>query len=351
MAHLTEADVHGAAFALVAEGQSPGIEAVARRLARGSRTTIHKHLQTFWLQLAERVAAPAEEPVPPEIADLASALWSRAQAAAQSAADQRVRTLEDRAAAKELRAGEAIAEARRVADSASAEIARAHEARELAEQRADSARLQAGESAHALAESEHARQAAQAAATNAHERLQALERHLADVEVSHANAIAELKAAHGEEIARLHAAHDRELDRVRVALDAERTRASALAKDVGQKESRLQDELASARSAQLAAATSEARSRAERDAAADQLRDAESARAKLFDQVQELQRAMDRLSQQAADNAAALAARAEWISPAQLASAVEAALAARQAPRATEAEGTAGKVRGGKRNA
>ncbi|XAI97160.1 hypothetical protein [Dolichospermum phage Dfl-JY45] len=325
MSHLTEDQVHAAAFALIDEGQSPGIEAVARRLGRGSRTTIHKYLQTFWPRLAAMVATPAAPDVPTEIADLLQELWTRAQRRAQAETDARVRAREEKAAALEHRSAEAISEARQVAQAASAELAKALDTRALAEQRAEVANKRAEQKATALAESEQRRDAAETAAAHAAARCEQLQRHLTDVEASHVASVATITEAHAAEIARLLATHDRELDRVRVALDAERTRTTTLGREHAQRESRLQEELAAARAAQLTAATAEARLRAEKDGLAQQLQ-ARSA------DVQRLEREVHALQRANASYAAEMDRRADWVSPEQLKAAVAAGAAQTPAP-------------------
>lgn len=319
MSHLTEDQVHATALALIDDGQSPGIEAVARRLGRGSRTTIHKYLQTFWPRLAAMVATPAAPDVPTEVADLLQQLWARAQALAQDETNARVRAREEKAAALEQRANEAILEARQVAEAASTELASAHDARALAEQRADNATSAMQKKALALAASEQRRAEAETQAAHAAERVEQLQRHLADVESSHAASVADIKEAHATEIARLVAAHDRELDRLRVTLDGERTRTNALAKETAQREARLQEELAAARAAQLVAATAEARLRAEKDGLAQQLQ-ARSA------DLQRLDREVHALQRANASYAAELAQRADWVSPEQLKATVPASV-------------------------
>jgi len=264
MAHLTEIDVHEAALALIRDGRSPGIEAVAASLGRGSRTTVHKYLQSFWLTLDDRLRlANTAPPMPGAVADLADTLWFRASELAQAAADERVASREACAQAKELQACEALGKAAEVSEAASVEIARAHEGRSVAEQRAETAASSVRDKSAALARA--VALAEEHAVDRAHlqERGEQLERHLATLETTHAGATGDLKAAHADDIQRAVTTHEREMDRFRVELDRERQRSSAQAAEAAQREVNQQKEMAAARQAQLAAATAEARSRSE----------------------------------------------------------------------------------------
>lgn len=322
MAHLTESDVHAAAYELLRDHSNPGIDAVAKRLGRGSRTTIHKYLKTFWQQLGDRLAAPAAPALPSDVRDLMETLWARAieqtRAAAESALSARLAA----AASLEQRARDALEEARRQSEAASSAIATAHSARDNAEQRATAAIEHARMASQRCAEAERMQQQTTAACERAEQRASHLEHHFSSIESAHAAALDSLRAAHADEIARIESSHVRELDRVRVTLDNERTRAASHAKDAAQREVRLQDALTAARAAQLDAATREARTRTELGVANERIQTAAADIATLRALVDDLERRCAELARRLDDATALAATRADWIAPDHLATSV-----------------------------
>jgi hypothetical protein len=127
---ITENDVLTACDALLVSGSRPTIERVRHYLGRGSPNTVGPHLDTWFKGLGARIqdpaafAAPSGEPDP--VRGAASHLWEVAQAEARRDIDQRVAQ------------GVAEAEARAQASEARAQQAEAAlEASALAAQRAE----------------------------------------------------------------------------------------------------------------------------------------------------------------------------------------------------------------------
>lgn len=301
---ITEKDVHGAADALLLEGERPTIERVRLKLGRGSPNTITGFLNTWFMGLGSRLASEHPADIPEPVFTAARTLWQSAQAAAHAQIQtdqvaQREQLDRDRGAlASRAKALEAEA-ARLAAREADLELAvtslrdqlaaAVEQARALTVQR-DAAEAQQGQ-AHAAAQAkqeevealreararDHAQQAARLA--------QAQERHAAqerrwltelDVERQHAKGLqvelarvrqavdsarAETLAAQADcaRMAEERRAAEREAAALRAELDANRVRmqaveegAEAAAHAAGRRETERGEQLAHL-TAQLAA--------------------------------------------------------------------------------------------------
>ncbi|PPU67291.1 DNA-binding protein [Xanthomonas pisi] len=80
---ITESDVHGAADALVADGERPTVERIRAHLGTGSPNTVVRWLETWWQGLGPRLATDcqvriATANVPEAVAALAGQWWTLA---------------------------------------------------------------------------------------------------------------------------------------------------------------------------------------------------------------------------------------------------------------------------------
>lgn len=80
---VQQAEVSGAADALLAQGLRPTVERVRRQLGRGSPNTVSPMLETWFAGLAPRLGVSASEtnidPQPAELRQAMDTLWQRAQ--------------------------------------------------------------------------------------------------------------------------------------------------------------------------------------------------------------------------------------------------------------------------------
>lgn len=312
--HLTEEDVHAAAWALIQDGAAPTGDGIRRHLGRGSKTTIHKYLQTFWLALADR-AHPQTPEMPTAIAEMATQLWERTATEARNTAEAALARQKEQLAAQELAARDAMAEAdRRVAESRGLRE-EAQAARDEALLALDGTRSQLQQRKEAfaalqqrIAVLERDLAAAKQSADDAKASVAALER-------AHAQSTAEIKAAHTDELQRLGEAHAqseaallRQIDRERQDHAAER---GALAGRIGE----MEKALASTREAQLASAVANARVATEGDLARKRVAELEGTERTLRAELVVAQAAADTLKRRAQ-------LRAHWIDPQHLAAAL-----------------------------
>lgn len=72
---ITEADVLEAADALLARGERPTIERVRQELGRGSPNTVNRHLDVWWMSLAQRVQGRSGSTLPASLLELCSRLY------------------------------------------------------------------------------------------------------------------------------------------------------------------------------------------------------------------------------------------------------------------------------------
>ncbi|MGH9436347.1 MAG: DNA-binding protein [Terriglobia bacterium] len=80
---ITQADVFGAADALLARGERPTIERIRRELGRGSPNTVNPLLDTWWRSLSERLAGTgSEERLPNALNEPLQALYEQLRKAA-----------------------------------------------------------------------------------------------------------------------------------------------------------------------------------------------------------------------------------------------------------------------------
>ncbi|KLB43754.1 DNA-binding protein [Xanthomonas euvesicatoria] len=89
---ITESDVHGAADALVADGERPTVERIRAYLGTGSPNTVVRWLETWWQCLGSRLATDrqvriATANVPEAVAALAGQWWTLALDHARAQAD------------------------------------------------------------------------------------------------------------------------------------------------------------------------------------------------------------------------------------------------------------------------
>lgn len=93
---ITEADVLEAADALLARGERPTIERVRLELGRGSPNTVNRHLDAWWISLAQRVQGRSGSALPASLLELCGRLYEgvRDQARVEARAD--VTLAEDR---------------------------------------------------------------------------------------------------------------------------------------------------------------------------------------------------------------------------------------------------------------
>ncbi|WP_237474909.1 MULTISPECIES: DNA-binding protein [Xanthomonas] len=89
---ITESDVHGAADALVADGERPTVERIRAHLGTGSPNTVVRWLETWWQGLGPRLATDrqvriATANVPEAVAALAGQWWTLALDHARAQAD------------------------------------------------------------------------------------------------------------------------------------------------------------------------------------------------------------------------------------------------------------------------
>ncbi|WCE03847.1 DNA-binding protein [Pseudoxanthomonas sp. JBR18] len=94
---ITEADVHGAADALVAAGERPTVERIRAHLGTGSPNTVVRWLETWWQGLGDRIASNREARiatanVPEAVAALAGQWWTLALDQARTLAEDAVAT-------------------------------------------------------------------------------------------------------------------------------------------------------------------------------------------------------------------------------------------------------------------
>lgn len=102
---ITELDVHGAADALLREGERPTIERVRLKLGRGSPNTITGFLNTWFAGLGERLAGARDATLPDPVAKLAQEVWR----AAIEQARRQAETHQSEAAAELARERERLA--------------------------------------------------------------------------------------------------------------------------------------------------------------------------------------------------------------------------------------------------
>jgi hypothetical protein len=229
---ITEKDVHGAADALLLEGERPTIERVRLKLGRGSPNTITGFLNTWFAQLGSRIAEQGRADVPGPVAEAVSQLWHAALATARQQLDaERTREDQQLAARRQELAARAQQldhnEARLAAREADLEVSLAALREQLAETRAEAQRR-----AEQLVAAEDRMRAAQALAETAHREGAALRTQLLDLQTQHGAALAERDARHAAQERRWLTEIDgerqaskrlqAELDRVRK--DAERDR-------------------------------------------------------------------------------------------------------------------------------
>jgi chromosome segregation ATPase len=142
---ITQAQVNQAADALLQRGIRPTIEKLRAELGTGSPNTLMRMVETWWSELAERLAAQARADVPglPEPVQRAmQTLWSEAVVTARQAADAQV--AEARQVLEREQAALATERSCWAADldAARGEAAHASEAQTVAERRlADHQRL------------------------------------------------------------------------------------------------------------------------------------------------------------------------------------------------------------------
>ncbi|MBB4607281.1 chromosome segregation ATPase [Xanthomonas arboricola] len=90
---ITESDVHGAADALVADGERPTVERIRAHLGTGSPNTVVRWLETWWQGLGSRLATDRQvrittANVPEAVASLAGQWWTLALDHARVHADE-----------------------------------------------------------------------------------------------------------------------------------------------------------------------------------------------------------------------------------------------------------------------
>ncbi|MDC8639986.1 DNA-binding protein [Xanthomonas hortorum] len=90
---ITESDVHGAADALVADGERPTVERIRAYLGTGSPNTVVRWLETWWQGLGPRLATDRQvrittANVPEAVAALAGQWWTLALDHARVQADE-----------------------------------------------------------------------------------------------------------------------------------------------------------------------------------------------------------------------------------------------------------------------
>lgn len=174
---ISETDVHQAADALVAQGQRPTVERIRVQLGTGSPNTVTRWLETWWQRLGGRLQAgppglAAANP-PADVATLAQQWWEVAVTHAHTVASQ---ALADAHAAVQART-DALASSE--AQIASERLAWAAERTELI----------------------HARDLAQRAASDLEAHLQALGRHLEELQRQHAQVDSERESLLGQLLA------------------------------------------------------------------------------------------------------------------------------------------------------
>lgn len=155
---ITEHDVWTAADTLLLEGARPTIERVRLKIGRGSPNTVSPHLETWFAHLGARIADPRAFSAPPDVPDpvlqAARHFWETAMAQARQIGAEQIAQAQAEAQARI----EAAESARAMAEDA---LRRATERAHAAESALDQLRL-----AHAGAQAAHA------------ERLQALQREI-----------------------------------------------------------------------------------------------------------------------------------------------------------------------------
>lgn len=103
---ITESDVHGAADALVANGERPTVERIRAHLGTGSPNTVVRWLETWWQGLGSRLAMDRQvrittANVPEAVAALAGQWWTLALEHARVQADEAMTS--DRASLSDAR--------------------------------------------------------------------------------------------------------------------------------------------------------------------------------------------------------------------------------------------------------
>nr|WP_298123950.1 DNA-binding protein [uncultured Pseudoxanthomonas sp.] len=181
---ISETDVHQAADTLVARGERPTVERIRAHLGTGSPNTVTRWLETWWQRLSDRLqAAPpalsAGEP-PATLAELAQQWWGLAVSHAHTVAEQ------------------ALTEAR-------TELEARFEALATSEAQISHERISWAEERSALV---HARDLAQRGITDSEAHLQALGRHLDELQRQHAQMDAERESLLGQLLAAQKAAHE-----------------------------------------------------------------------------------------------------------------------------------------------
>lgn len=159
---ISETDVHEAADALVAQGERPTVERIRSHLGTGSPNTVTRWLETWWQRLDERLRArppglAAGNP-PTDVAALAKQWWEVAVTHAHTVASQ---TLADAHAALQARTDTLTVSEAKIA---SERLAWAAERTDLI----------------------HARDLAQRGVSDLESHLQALGRHLDELQRQHA---------------------------------------------------------------------------------------------------------------------------------------------------------------------
>jgi hypothetical protein len=181
---ISEIDVHQAADALVARGERPTIERIRAHLGTGSPNTVTRWLETWWQRLDERLRAGAPELAagnpPADVATLAQEWWEVAFTHAHTVASQ---ALADAHAALQTRTDALSASETQIA---SERLAWAAERTELI----------------------HARDLAQRGVSDLEAHLQALGRHLDELQRQHAQVDTEREGLLGQLLAAQAAARE-----------------------------------------------------------------------------------------------------------------------------------------------
>ncbi|MBD9437332.1 DNA-binding protein [Pseudoxanthomonas sp. PXM03] len=181
---ISETDVHQAADALVAQGERPTIERIRAHLGTGSPNTVTRWLETWWQRLDERLRAGAPGLAagnpPADVAALAQQWWEVAVTHAHTVASQ---ALADAHAALQARTDALSASETQIA---SERLAWAAERAALI----------------------HARDLAQRGVSDLEAHLQALGRHLDELQRQHAQVDAEREGLLGQLLAAQAAAQE-----------------------------------------------------------------------------------------------------------------------------------------------
>lgn len=174
---ISETDVHQAADALVAQGERPTVERIRAHMGTGSPNTVTRWLETWWQRLDERLRAGAPGLAagnpPADVAALAQQWWEVAVTHAHTVASQ---ALADAQAALQVRADALSASETQIATE---RLAWAADRTELI----------------------HARDLAQRGVSDLEAHLQALSRHLDELQRQHAQVDTERESLLGQLLA------------------------------------------------------------------------------------------------------------------------------------------------------